>query len=93
MGKEKRSFDGVSAAVWRQIQARGQREHGTTFEQSDDKCGIATTPTPMGPVVLGYEFDAEAQKITYTILEKPFLAPSGLIWGGIAAAIDGARTV
>jgi hypothetical protein len=92
MGNEQRSFEGVSAAVWQQMQARGEREHGTAFEHADETRGTATTPTPVGPVVLGFEFDADAERITYTILQKPLLAPSSLIWGGIAAAIERSRS-
>lgn len=91
MGKEKRCFEGVSAAVWQQMQAWGEREHGTAFEHADDTRGTATTPTPAGPVVLGFEFDADSERITYTILQKPLLAPNSLIWGGIAAAIGRSR--
>ena len=75
------------------MQARGEREHGTVFEHVDGLRGTATTPTPIGPVVLGIEFEAEAERITYTIVQKPFLAASSLIWGGIAAAIERCRDV
>lgn len=91
MAKERRCFEGVSAAIWQRMQVRGEREHGTVFEHADRSRGTATTPTPVGPVVLGFEFEAEAERITYTIVRKPLLAASSLIWGGIAAAIERCR--
>ena len=91
MGKDKRCFEGVSAVVWQRMQARGEREHGTVFEHTNAMQGTATTPTPVGPVVLGFEFEADAERITYTIVQKPFFAASSLIWGGIAAAIERCR--
>jgi hypothetical protein len=92
MGNERRCFEGVSEEVWQRMQARGEREHGTVFEHSDAVRGTATTPTPVGPVVVGFEFEAEAERITYTIVQKPFFAANSLIWGGIAAAIERCRT-
>ena len=91
MANEQRSFDGVSALVWERLRQHGQKAHGTVFEGGDTPCGTATTPTPVGPVVLGFAFDAEAERITYTIIRKPFLAASSLIWGGIATAIERCR--
>ena len=91
MANEKRSFDGVSALVWERLRKHGEREHGTVFEGGDTPCGTATTPTPVGPVVLSFEFDADAERVTYTIIKKPLLAASSLIWGGIAAALERCR--
>lgn len=91
MSKDKRSFEGVSGIVWQRLQARGEREHGTVFEHTDERRGTATTPTPVGPVILAFEFDSDAERITYRIVQKPLLAASSLIWGGIAAAIERCR--
>jgi hypothetical protein len=88
---ESRTFDKVDAALWQRLQATGQQRHGTQFEETQDNCGTATTPTPIGSVVLGYSFDPDGCTITYTIIRKPMLAASGLIWNGIAATIEGCR--
>lgn len=88
---EEHIFDGVSAATWERMQANGRTEHGTVFEETAANNGVATTPTPMGTVVLGYTFDPSAERVCYKIIKKPMLAPSMLIWGGIKAAIDRCR--
>lgn len=91
MAGEQRSFEGVSAATWQRVREVGRRNHGTVFDQGDAARGTATTPTPVGSIVLDFEFDAEAERITYTIVRKPMLAASALIWGGIAATIERLR--
>ena len=52
----------------------------------------ATTQTPVGAVVLEFEFDAKAERITYTITKRPIIALSSLIWGGIESMIDRCRS-
>jgi hypothetical protein len=88
---ESRTFEGVSADTWERMQDTGRSEHGTVFEPTQDNCGMATTRTPVGTIVLGFEFDPSAERITYTIVRKPFMAASSLIWGGIAATLERCR--
>ena len=90
---ERRSFDRVSEATWARIQATGRDEHGTVFEETAGGRGTATTQTPVGIVVVEFEFDAAAECITYGIAKRPMLAPSGLIWQGIELAINRCRSV
>jgi hypothetical protein len=91
MANAKRCFEGVSPGVWQRMQTRGEREHGTVFQHADAARGTATTPTPIGPVVLDFEFEPDAERITYTIVRKPMFAADSLIWGGIAIAIERCR--
>lgn len=88
---ESRTFDGVSAATWARMQAAGRDNHGTVFEETNGGRGTATTGTPVGTIVLEYAFDPSAEQITYTIVKKPMLAASSLIWGGIAATLERCR--
>lgn len=88
---ESRTFENVDAVLWERVRTIGQQEHGTSFEEGQDNSGTATTPTPIGSVVLDYSFDPEKCTITYTIVRKPMLAASGLIWNGIGATIDRCR--
>jgi hypothetical protein len=89
---ERRSFAGVSAATWERVKANGRNEHDTIFEDTAAYRGKATTQTPLGAVVLEFEFDAQAERITYTITKRPIFAPSSLIWGGIESMIDRCRS-
>ena len=88
---ESRTFEGVSAATWERMQAAGRDNHGTVFEEASDSRGTATTSTPVGTIVLDYAFDPADEQITYTIVKKPMLAASSLIWGGIAATLERCR--
>lgn len=88
---ERRSF-GMNAATWERMKAAGRDEHGTVFEESAEHRGTATTRTPFGEIVLMFEFDAAAERITYQIAKRPMLAPSSLIWGGIESAINRCRS-
>ena len=88
---ERRSFVGISAETWERMKAAGRDEHGTVFEETAEHRGTATTPTPAGTIILNFEFDAAAERITYEIAKRPMLAPSSLIWGGIESAIDRCR--
>jgi hypothetical protein len=89
---EQHTFEDVSAATWERILATGRTEHGTVFEETAANSGTATTPTPIGAVVLEYAFDPAAERVSYKIVSKPMLAPSGLIWGGIKTTIERCRS-
>ena len=69
--------------TWERMKAAGRDEHGTVFEETAEHCGTAITRTPIGTIVLKFEFDAAAECITYEIAKRPMMAPSTLIWGGI----------
>lgn len=86
-----RSFDHVSAGTWERLRDTGRSQHGTVFKDEDANRGTATTATPFGALVLGYDFDPSAERITYTIVSKPLLAPSSMIWGGVESALDRCR--
>lgn len=87
----RRSFEGVSAAVWERVKVTGRDEYGTIFEETSPCSGKATTRTPVGMVVLEFEFDALAERITYTIVKRPTLALNSMIWSGIESTIDRCR--
>lgn len=89
---ERRSFAGINAVTWERMKAAGRDEHGTVFEETAEHCGTAITRTPIGTIVLKFEFDAAAECITYEIAKRPMMAPSSLIWGGIESAINRCRS-
>jgi hypothetical protein len=89
---EDRSFEGVNAATWERMKATGRAEHGTIFDETAENRGTATTPTPVGTLVLEYQFEPAAERSTYKIVKRPMLAPSSLIWGGIASTIERCRS-
>jgi hypothetical protein len=88
---DKKTFSGVDAATWEKLKALGTSQHGTVFDPADAESGTATTRTPVGTLVLGFAFDAANNSLTYTIVEKPLLVASNLIWSGIEDSIGKCR--
>ena len=88
---ESKTFTGVTTQTWEQLQALGRQRHGTQFQPSDDNSGTATTSTPFGKLVLDYAHDPQQNTVTYTIVSKPMLVMSPMIWSGIEATITNLR--
>ncbi len=88
---ETKTFTGVTTQTWERLQTIGRDKHGTQFEASDDTHGTATTATPFGKLVLDYAHNPQDSTITYTIVSKPMLVMSPMIWGGIESTLTGLR--
>lgn len=88
---ETRTFDGVTAEIWEKVKDVGRSRYGTVFDPPQGDCGTATTTTPVGIVVLRFDLDRQATRITYTIKNKPLLLPSGPLWSGLAQTIGQCR--
>ena len=78
-------FHGIEQATWFRIKAASKQEHGTVH--ADGSRGLATTMTPLGPIIVDFTFDAETQEVSYTIVRKPFLVGENQIWDGIEKTI------
>lgn len=83
-----RSFGGVTETIWQCVKSTSEKEHGTKYEPPDADQGTATTNTPVGQVVTGFDFVAAKDTVTYTIQKKPFLVSDDQIWNGIQETID-----
>jgi hypothetical protein len=88
---ESKTFTGVTAQTWERLQALGQQRHGTEFTPADDNNGTATTSTPFGKLILDYAHDPKEETITYTIVSKPMLVMSPMIWNGIETTLTNLR--
>lgn len=86
-----KTFSGVSPGVWEKMKAFGREQHGTVFDPEDGTHGRATTPSPLGAIVLAYAFDPDVETITYTIERKPMFVGDFLIWHGIDATLGRCR--
>ncbi|MFO1153102.1 MAG: hypothetical protein U1E42_05485 [Rhodospirillales bacterium] len=89
---ESKTFTGVDTATWERLQKLGREKHGTDFREIDATHGEATTSTPFGRLVLGYEHDPAAATVTYTIVSKPLLVMSPLVWSGLETALAGCKS-
>jgi hypothetical protein len=85
-----RTFSGITEAMWERMKADARAHHGTEIDGGDNS-GRLTTRTPIGSVVLTYDYDPAQSEVTYGIVEKPFLVSAGQIWSGIDDAINGVK--
>jgi hypothetical protein len=86
-----RTYEGVNAGTWARMKAVGASRHGTSYEPETGNRGIATTRTPLGTFVVAFDFDDAGQRITYTIVDKPMLVTSGLIWSSLGDTLEECR--
>jgi hypothetical protein len=92
IGMQTRTFRGVTAKMWDHFKAETRHRHGTQYDYtSDGNSGKATTRTPIGTIVVDFEYDPEAETVTYGIASKPFLIASGQIWNGLEQAMTELR--
>ena len=78
----------MTEEIWHCVKVRSGAEHGTVFEPADADQGRATTNKWVGRFLLDFSFDQKAQKITYSIVEKPRVVWNGAIWNGIMDTIE-----
>lgn len=82
-------FNGVSQAIFTCVQKSSEADHGTKYAfNPDGHSGAATTDTVVGTIVVGFDFEAGASSITYTIQKKPFIVSDGQIFDGIGDSIN-----
>ena len=86
-----KTYGNVTPGLFACVKAKSSKEHGTTYEPPDSNKGTSTTQSIVGKVVLDYELNPETSELTYTLVEKPVLAPEYAIWNGIEDAINGCR--
>ncbi len=84
-----RSFGGVTSAIWECVKTTSYNEHGTVYAPPGATQGTATTSTPVGDVVLDFNYESSKDTVTYTITKKPFIVSDNTIWDGIQETIDG----
>lgn len=99
---EQRTFEDVSAETWARLCEHGRTQHGTVYTSAKDTsagetsagetCGVATTRTIVGEIVLAYDRDPARGTVTYRIQRKPMLVAAAQIWSGIERAIGLCRT-
>jgi hypothetical protein len=82
-----KTFPGVTSSVWYTIKTMTEKEQGTKYDPPEGHRGTSTTPTPVGVVVLGFEFDEVQSTVTYSIHQKPVFVSEELIWSTIEKGI------
>jgi hypothetical protein len=75
-------FDAVSAAAWSCLQRAVAAKLGITVSGDRGQAG------KLG-VTIGWDYDAAAQRLTLTCLDKPFIVSCDYVNGQIAEAVNG----
>lgn len=83
-----RTFGGVNTAVWQCLKSTSEKEHGTIYAPAGADQGTATTDTVVGTVELSYNYNAQKDSVSYSIVKKPFIVSDSQIWNGIQETID-----
>lgn len=82
----------LCTTTWAALKSTSSLHHGTVY--SGEHSGTATTDTPgLGKTVVSYEYDANAESVSFTIVEKPNSVPAEVVWfalGGQVAHASGA---
>ncbi|WP_298539777.1 hypothetical protein [uncultured Aquimarina sp.] len=89
---DSKTFNGVSTSTWECVKETSLKEHGTIYAPPGANKGTAKTSTIVGDVVLSFDFDPTKERVAYTIIKKPVLAPKSEIWSGIEDTIKGCAT-
>lgn len=84
-----KSWNGVTNQIFSCVKQKSEKDHGTVYDPPDADSGKATTDTPVGNVVLG--FNLADSTLTYTIEHKPFIVSDSQIWDGINDTINACR--
>ena len=87
MAKEQ-TFNGVTQDVWQHLKAQSAAEFGTVYEPPNANQGVATTRTPVGDVVLAFDFHPDTETLTYRIEKKPIILTSKVLFDRTQERID-----
>jgi hypothetical protein len=84
-----RTFSGVTLPILERMQAANDSPY-TMGLNADGRSGTVSGKSPLGDVVIGFDY-AEAQaEVTLTILEKPRFVPVPLLWAEFTYALRSA---
>jgi hypothetical protein len=85
-----RTFTGVTMAVLESMRATNDSPYAMVLN-ADGKSGTVSGKSPLGDVVIGFDYVEAQAQVTLTILEKPMFVPAPLVWAEFAYALRSAR--
>lgn len=88
---DSKTYSNVTEQIFDCVKTKSATEHGTVYDPATGDSGTATTHTVVGKVVLKFDLDTASGDLTYTLVDKPILAPEHEIWNGIEGAINSCR--
>ena len=81
-----RTFPGVTLAVLQRMRAMSDEDYSLVLN-ADGKSGTLSGKSPLGDVVIGFEYAEERAEVTLTIIEKPIFVPISLLWAEFSYAV------
>jgi hypothetical protein len=84
-----RTFSGVTPEVLARLRARPSGRY-QVHVGADGSNGTISGSTPVGELVVDFQYARERGTATVTIRSKPRLVPAGLVWAEIAGALRSA---
>ncbi len=79
-----RTFEAVTPAVFACVKAVSERDHGTIYSPQGGDRGTATTRSAFWIVVVSFDLNRTAGRLTYMLDRKTWFVPTSAIWSGIA---------
>jgi hypothetical protein len=81
-----KTFSGVTLAVLKRMQAGKDSSYSITL-RPDGRSGVIAGKSPVGDVVIGFDYEVEQALVTLTVMEKPIFVPLPMIWAEVSYAL------
>ncbi len=84
-------FINVTAELVHRLKRNATEKHGVLFDPPGGTDGTATAHTPLGDLVVHFTHDNVQSALVMTLVKKPMLLPSALLWSGFSAELERTR--
>jgi hypothetical protein len=83
---DSRTFTGVTPAVLKHMRAANDSPYIMNLS-ADGKSGTVSGRSPLGDIVIRFDYAGARAEVTLTILEKPMFVPVPLLWAEFSYAL------
>jgi hypothetical protein len=80
---QKHVFSGITQSVFDRMRVVGNADELLQLD-AGGRSGTIGGPSPFGEIVIRFVHDIERAELDVTIVKKPKLLPSAVIWSGIS---------
>ncbi len=86
-----RTYPSVTADLVHRIKQEAREKHGVAFDPPEGTQGTATGRTPFGDLIVHFAHDSSQAALVMTLVRKPMVLPSALMWSAFAAELERTR--